>query len=306
MPSANAADPMAGVHPQLAELIALRERVLAWPPPQRASGAGSGPAQAVLRGRGMDYAESRPYVQGDDARHIDWRVSARTGRTHTKVFHAERDRVTLLIGDTARSLYFGTRCCFKSVQAARAGALAAWAAQRSGDRISALRGSVSEAPLAPAAGSRGALRVLDALCRWYREPPAEDAGLDQALAVALRLLRPGARVIALIDPRSLESVADARLTALATHQDALAVLLVDPMELAPPRMRAAFVDGLRRAEIDLANTSVRARWSAGFGERFAASAARLQRCGWRSLTLATDAAPDAVLSALLPFRREAR
>ncbi|MCE7932833.1 MAG: DUF58 domain-containing protein, partial [Xanthomonadales bacterium PRO6] len=129
------------VRPDLATLIALRARVLAWPPPQRARGSSAGPATSPLRGRGMDYAESRLYAQGDDARHIDWRVTARTGKTHTKIFHAERDRVTWLLADTAPTLYFGTRRCFKSVLAAEVGALVAWAAQRSGDRIGALRGS---------------------------------------------------------------------------------------------------------------------------------------------------------------------
>ena len=120
-----------------------------------------------LRGRGMEYAESREYVAGDDARHIDWRLTARTGRAHTKLFQAERERLTLIVADTAPALYFGTRVRFKSVQAARAGAVAAWAAARDGDRIAALRGSDGEAPVPPASGARGALRVLDALVRWY-------------------------------------------------------------------------------------------------------------------------------------------
>ena len=90
-----------GIRPELSELIALRRHVLAWPPPHKGSARDAGPAPSPLRGRGMDYAESRVYAQGDDARHIDWRVTARTGIAHTKVFHAERDRVTLLVADTA-------------------------------------------------------------------------------------------------------------------------------------------------------------------------------------------------------------
>ena len=113
-----------GIVPTLAELVALRDAARARSPARRGRFGVSGQAPSPLRGRGMEYAESREYAQGDDARHIDWRVTARTGRMHTKVFHAERDRVTLLLADTAPTLYFGTRRCFKSVQAARAGA--AW------------------------------------------------------------------------------------------------------------------------------------------------------------------------------------
>ncbi|HET7843871.1 MAG TPA: DUF58 domain-containing protein [Xanthomonadales bacterium] len=294
-----------GITPTLAELIALRSHVLAWPPPHKGSARETGPAPSPLRGRGMDYAESRVYAQGDDARHIDWRVTARTGIAHTKVFHAERDRVTLLVADTAPTLYFGTRSCFKSVQAARAGALAAWAAQRSGDRVAALRGSTSEAPRAPAGGSRGALRVLDALVRWYAAPPAEDAGFAKAVETATRLAKPGSRIVALVDPRSTEAVPDARFTALAAHMDAIAVLVVDPLELEPPAERVAFRAGDARIELDLGDRDVRGRWTHTFAERFAADRERLQRLGWRVLALRTNDDPAAVLGALLPRRREA-
>ncbi|MEO8223404.1 MAG: DUF58 domain-containing protein [Gammaproteobacteria bacterium] len=304
------ADKDYGTRPTLSELIALRARVLAWPPPRRGSAPQHGPGLSRLRGRGLDYAESRLYAQGDDARHIDWRVTARTGRTHTKTFHAERDRVTLIIADTAPSLYFGTRQCFKSVQAARVGALTAWAAQRSGDRVSALRGTHSEAPWPPAGGARGALRVLDALTRWYARPPADDTGLDSALQAALLLVKPGARVLALADPRSIDGLVDARLTAVAAHHDAIAVLVVDPLELAPPEAQVAFAatdvnPGQSWIELDLAERDPRERWQHAFAERFQAARARLQRLGWRTLVLRTDESPDPVLSALLPQRREA-
>ncbi|MCB1601922.1 MAG: DUF58 domain-containing protein [Xanthomonadales bacterium] len=294
-----------GIRPTLAELIALRARVQAWPPPQRAQGSSAGPATSPLRGRGMDYAESRLYAQGDDARHIDWRVTARTGRTHTKVFHAERDRVSLIIADTSPRLFFGTRVCFKSVQAAYAGALAAWAGQRSGDRISALRGSASEAPLPPAGGVRGALRVLDALNRWYQQPPEDDQGLDIALQSAARVSKPGSRMIALIDPRSVDGIDNARWTALSAHHDAVAVLLVDPLELAPPQARLAFAGDHRRVELDLEQGSTQAAWMHAFAERFEQARSRLRSLGWRAMSLSTDQAPDQVLAALLPYRREA-
>ena len=182
-----------GITPTLAELVALRASALGRRPPRRGRHGVAGHALSPLRGRGMEYAESREYAIGDDARHIDWRLTARSGRPHTKLFQAERERLTLIVADTAPALYFGTRVRFKSVQAARAGAIAAWAAVRDGDRIAALRGSEREAPVPPAAGTRGALRVLDALVRWYTQPPADDAGLGVALDHARRLLRPGSR-----------------------------------------------------------------------------------------------------------------
>jgi uncharacterized protein (DUF58 family) len=171
-----AVPPQEGIAPTLQELVGLRALALGRRAPRRGRHGVTGHALSPMRGRGMEYAESREYAIGDDARHIDWRLTARSGRPHTKLFQAERERLTLIVADTAPTLYFGTRVRFKSVQAARAGAIAAWAALRDGDRVAALRGSQREAPIPPAGGPRGALRVLDALVRWYAAPPEDDAG----------------------------------------------------------------------------------------------------------------------------------
>ena len=288
-----------GVMPELAELVALRQRVLGWPPPRQSRTPQAGAGLSPLRGRGMEYAESRLYAAGDDARHIDWRVSARTGRTHTKLYHAERDRLSVVIADTAPGLYFGTRVCFKSVLAARVGAVLAWAALRSGDRLLALRGSRSEAPLPPAGGVRGALRVLDALVRWYRAVPDEDTGVADALHTAERLVPPGTRWLVLLDPRSVAGVEPARWQALAARHDTLAVLLVDPIELQPPRGERLFAAGDQRIALDLAHPQLRAAWQVQFADAVDTAEAQLRRCGWQVHRQRTDQPPEAVLSRLL-------
>ena len=86
----------------------------------------------------MEYSESRIYLPGDDLRSIDWRVTARTGRVHTKLFHEERDRPTLFVVDLGAHMRFGTRRAFKSVVAAEAASLLAWAAVTNGDRVGGL------------------------------------------------------------------------------------------------------------------------------------------------------------------------
>ena len=126
-------------------------------------------------------------------------------------FQAERDRLTLIVADTNPALYFGTRVRFKSVQAARAGAVAAWAALRDGDRIGAMRGSLREPPIPPAGGMKAAMRVLDARRRWYTAPPEDDAGLALALDHAQRVLRPGSRLIVQAEPASVLAVPDLSL-----------------------------------------------------------------------------------------------
>ena len=270
-----------GIAPTLAELVALRDAARTRAPARRGRFGASGQAQSPLRGRGMEYAESREYAQGDDARHIDWRVTARTGRAHTKLFQAERERLTLVVADTSPALYFGTRVRFKSVQAARAGAVAAWQAVRDGDRIAALR-------------------VLDALVRWYAAPPADDAGLDVALDHARRLLKPGSRVCVLADAASVVAVPAHRWAALAMHNEVRVRLLSDPLERDPPAALLPFTGTApgdtarageaRRIELDLASPAVRKRWVEAFDGPLQAALAQLAARGIRADVLSTDAA----------------
>lgn len=288
------------VAPDLGELIGLRRLLRRLPPGPRGASPMPGPAVAARRGRGMDYAESRPYAPGDDARHVDWRVSARTGRLHSKTYHAERERVSLILADTAPALYFGTRARFKSVQAARAGALAAWAAQRAGDRVGALRATRAEPPLPPQGGLRGVLPALRALARWYRNPPADALDLAEGLRAARRLLHPGASLLVLADPYSFEAVSDAELAALTAHCELRAVLLVDRLELDPPRAPVRLADGGREWWLDLSQPAVRAAWDARFGERYQAIAARLRSRRVQVLSLAGEEPVERLLRLLPP------
>ncbi|MFS8136946.1 MAG: DUF58 domain-containing protein [Thermomonas sp.] len=296
-----------GIVPTLSELIVLRALVVGRRGARRGQHGVQGHALSSLRGRGMEYAESREYAQGDDARHIDWRLTARSGRTHTKLFQAERERLSLIVADTSPSLYFGTRVRFKSVQAARVGALAAWLAVRDGDRIAALRGSPKEAPVAPASGPRGALRVLDALVRWYSQPPNDDAGLAFALDHARRLLRPGSRMVVLADPASIDSVAPKTWPALAMHHELVVLLLTDPLEHKPPTARLPFLsaDGLR-TEVALDTAVTRQRWRQEFAVPVESSLDMLRSHGARAMELSSADDSDAWLSLLERPRMAAR
>lgn len=300
-----------GITPSLDELVALRRAVVGRRPPRRGHHGLSGQAPSAVRGRGMEYAESREYAIGDDARHIDWRLTARTGKPHTKLFQAERERLTLIVADTAPTLYFGTRVRFKSVQAARAAALAAWVAVRDGDRIAALRGTSAEAPVVPVSGVRGALRVLDAMVRWYTRPPAQDDGFAVALDHADRLARPGTRLVVLADPLSAAGITQTRWSTLAQHREVIVLLLSDPLEREPPssrlpflvdRMAASGVTVTRRVELDLGGDALRRRWRDAFVAPLQQAQDTLARSGIRACELSTEAPSDGWLSLLAGTR----
>jgi uncharacterized protein (DUF58 family) len=91
-----------------------------------------------LRGRGLDFEEVRVYVPGDDIRNIDWRVTARTGQTHSKVFNEEKERPTFLVIDQTSMMFFGSQRYTKSVIAAQATALGAFYTLKRGDRAGGL------------------------------------------------------------------------------------------------------------------------------------------------------------------------
>ncbi|MEA2080023.1 MAG: DUF58 domain-containing protein, partial [Pseudomonadota bacterium] len=95
----------------------------------------SGLYASVFRGQGLNFEEVREYSEGDDIRNMDWKVTARTGDPHLKVFREERERNVMLCVDRGPHMEFGTRSTFKSVQAARAAALLGWAANGLHDRV---------------------------------------------------------------------------------------------------------------------------------------------------------------------------
>lgn len=93
---------------------------------------------SALRGRGMDFEEVRKYVAGDDIRHIDWKVTARTKTTHAKVFTEEKEKPVLIVVDQSASMFFGSKYKTKSVIAAELAALLAFKVQKTSDRVGLL------------------------------------------------------------------------------------------------------------------------------------------------------------------------
>ena len=129
-----------------------------------------------FRGRGMDYRESRAYQPGDDVRSMDWRITARTGVPHVKLYQEERERPVVLFLDLNPGMFFGSRGMLKSVAAARAAALVAWAAAERGDRVGAMLFDGGHCDLPPRGGRHGVLRLIRELVE-HTDPRA---GIDAA------------------------------------------------------------------------------------------------------------------------------
>ena len=139
-PAASAVDNGDGVvRVSVASLLALHHGSASLAmQPRQVRALTSGAYLSPFKGRGMEFDEVRPYMQGDDVRSIDWRVTARSGKPHTKLFREERERAVLLWIDLRAAMFFATRGAFKAVRAAQAAALLGWSALHNGDRLGAL------------------------------------------------------------------------------------------------------------------------------------------------------------------------
>jgi len=297
---------MSAIQVQLDDLIAMRLRAARLAHvAQRVAGSHASVHASRFRGRGVDYAESRAYLPGDDIRQMDWRVTARTGRPHTKLFTEERERSVLIVLSCNPSLRFGTRVRFKSVQAARTAALLAWATALSGDRIGAIGyGPGLNAEVKPGGGVRGALRCLRAFVEWdsITREAKESVPLSQALQRALRLARPGTQVVLLSDGFDADEAAEAALSQLAGHCDVAAVILSDPLEhRAPPPARYALQGENGPVLLDFAAQTTRTKWPLWFDEQRVRFQSMLKRRALASIVLDTAAEPEAALRTLLGF-----
>lgn len=153
--------------PDLSDLVLLRvaARGLSLNAHHSAMAQLYGGHRSAQRGRGLEFEEVRPYVPGDDARTIDWRVTARRGKPHTKLFREERERPVWIVADLHSGLFFGSKRQFKSAVLLQAAALLAWVAALGGDRVGAIIVDGSAAPhiLPPRGREAGVLPILQAL-----------------------------------------------------------------------------------------------------------------------------------------------
>ena len=116
---------------------------------------------SAFKGRGMEFEEVRPYVEGDDVRTIDWNVSARAGSPHVKLFREERELTVLLAIDLSGSLSFGSNAQTKRELVAEVAATLAFSATRNNDKVGLLLFTDQiERYVPPRKGRRHVLRIV--------------------------------------------------------------------------------------------------------------------------------------------------
>jgi len=216
------------------------------------------------KGRGMEFDEARHYQPGDDIRAIDWRVTARTGKTHTKIYREERERPVFIFCDYLPSMGFGTKLLTKAVQAAHISSLISWSAAARGDKVGALVfNQNSHKEIKPLSRKKAVLHVCHELIALsqgaHGEQPntaRDQDAFSDACARARRLAKPGSLVYLVSDFQNMSTAAQQHLTHLTRHCEVRAIVVDDPFEHKLPETNAL-------QSVNVSDGVVNQRWVLG-------------------------------------------
>ena len=195
---------------------------------------------AKIKGRGMEFAEVRHYQAGDDVRTIDWSVTARTGKAHTKLFQEEKERPVFILLDLSDSMIFGSQFVFKSVQACHLAALLSWQAKQRNDRLGGIVfNQQSVAELKPTGRSTGLMRFLHQSEQLCKAQPFKSESRTQSLLVQLkrlsRLAQTGCQIHLISDFSQLDESCQKLLSQIRRHNQLSAWQINDPLEQLIPK-----------------------------------------------------------------------
>jgi len=240
-----------------------RAKTLSFLPLQPARSALNGRHASRMRGRGLNFEELRDYQPSDDVRSIDWKVTARTGKPHVRVFTEEKDRPSLIVVDQRMSMFFGSERNMKSVTAAECAALAAFRILDQGDRVGGIVfGDDTLAEIRPQR-SRAALdRFLMALASANAmlradAPTVEPMSLNQVLRAVSRIAPRNHLILVFSDFDVVDDRTRKLISGLARHNDLVLGLVTDPFaDGLPAGIRMVISDGELQAEVDTADATV--------------------------------------------------
>lgn len=274
-PTVPAPEPIiTGAYVQLNELLALRYRRPGnADPAARVMGNQAGVRISKLRGRGIDFSEVRAYQPGDDVRTIDWRVTARKNKPHTKVFREERERLTLLVIDQTQSMFFGSQLRLKSVAAAEAAALCAWQALAHNDRVGGMViGNTEHIIHKPYRNVKSVARLLGDLTRQnqslHRGAATQSLPhLIEALSQLRRLARRNYRICFISDFEPMGDHWRDAFRDLGRHNEVIALRIFDPLERElPPADSYTVTDGAERWQFHAGNSHLRTQYRQRFDD----------------------------------------
>lgn len=260
---------------------------------RRLDGILSGDHLARSTGPGSERAGARPYEPGDDARLMDWNLTARSLGPHVRTTDADRELETWMVADRSASLDFGTANCEKRDLVLAATAAFGFLTARHGNRLGLLLAGGSS--LTRVRARSGRLALMAALATLYDAPrrdgpPGPEADLSAALDQLGRTRHQRGQVVVVsdfLDPSPWQKA----LARLTLHHEVVAVHVTDPREFHLPAVGVLGVidpETGRRLHVQTNSAALRARFEAAAAERYEQIRSGLIGAGADHLHLSTD------------------
>jgi uncharacterized protein (DUF58 family) len=272
------------------------ERVLQrldWKVIRRLDGILQGDYRTLFRGNGLDFADLREYVPGDDVRAIDWNVTARMDGPYVREFVEDREVSAWFLLDLSPSVDFGTGDDARAKRSVLIDFVTTLARllTRRGNRVGAVFLGAGVRRVIPARGGRDqVLRLIDDL---LREPLLERApvtDLRPLVEAAQRAIRRRSLVFVISDFIGVPGW-ERPLGLLNRHHEVIAIRLTDPRELELPDVGALILEDAETGEqlyVDSHDTGFRRRFREAAARREAALAQAFRAAGVEALTLSTE------------------
>jgi uncharacterized protein (DUF58 family) len=259
---------------------------LEWRVVRRLDGRLQGDYRTPRRGTGLDFHGLRPYVEGDDARHIDWNVTARLDEPQIREFNEDRELTTWLVLDRSASMVVGGPSRGKQDVLAELALILARVLGRNGNRVGAILydGALPDTGTAriirPGTGRGHALRIGRELERdpGSRAAAATDlaAMLDTVASLARRCL------VVVISDFIGTGEWQRPLFRLAHRNEVVALRIIDDADDALPEVGLIVVEDAETGEqllVDSADPWFRGRFRDGVNEREAGLRSGMRRAG---------------------------
>lgn len=192
----------------------------------------SGVYHSSFKGRGMSFSEVREYQTGDDIRHIDWNVTARSGQTQLKVFEEERELTLMLLVDISKSMHFGSQQQDKFVWLTEIAAVLAFSATQNHDKVGMILFSDQiHLYIPPKKGRQHILRMIRELLVRRTE-----SGLTRFDLPLLYLNRvQSKKCICFLLSDFYDPLPEALLKIVSRKHELIGIQMRDPMELIIPQ-----------------------------------------------------------------------
>jgi uncharacterized protein (DUF58 family) len=282
-------------------------RRMEWRVIRRLDGRLQGDYRTLFRGTGIDVAGLREYQPGDDLRHIDWNVTARTDVAHVRQYLEDRDVTTWLVLDRSPSMRFGPVERHKHVVLTEIAATVAQLLARGGNRVGALLFDAAVREMVPPGQGRNqVLRILSRLMA-----PAEPGGATD-LAAPLRAMLGLARrrcLIVVVSDFIAETGWEQPLGLLAQRHDVLPIQVADRREFELPAVGMIYVEDAETGEqifVDTEDPAFRERLQAAAAQRQAALVAATRSAGTDLYRIDTDEDLVRALVRISELRRNRR